>query len=151
MFTVSRHLDAPPEGVFTAFADTTIRRRWLRLPGRQTAYDHEFRIGGGESSRSTFTTMDAAAEELEYRSRYIELTPNRRLVFGYESTVNGVLCWTSLVPVQPRSQGSGTRLEWTEQAAFLTRTGDGSADLPHLRGTTVLRLNGLDAVLAACS
>ena len=31
--------------------------------------------------------------------------------------------------------------------AFLERTGDGSADLPHLRGAIQLRLNGLQQAL----
>jgi hypothetical protein len=45
------------------------------------------------------------------------------------------------------AETGGTRLEWTEQATFLRYAGDGSVDLAHLRGASVLRLNGLDAAL----
>lgn len=41
----------------------------------------------------------------------------------------------------------GTHLRWTEQAAFPARSARPEDDLPHLRGATRLRLNGLPAAL----
>ncbi|WP_242895227.1 SRPBCC domain-containing protein [Actinomadura litoris] len=146
-FTIARRLDAPPAEVFAAFADTHVRRRWARLPGSGSAYHHEFRVGGGETARSTFTVLDAPPEHLDYRSRYLDIVPDRRIVYVYASTVNDVLRWTSLVTVQLDGDAGSTDLAWTEQVAFLARTGDGSADLPHLRGATALRLNGLAVTL----
>jgi uncharacterized protein YndB with AHSA1/START domain len=146
-FTISRRLDAPRSAVFAAFADTAVRRRWFKLPGSGATYDHEFGVGGGETAQSTFTVMDAAPERLEYRSRYLDIVPDRRIVFVYGSTVNDVLRWTSLVTVLLADDAGSTLLTWTEQVTFLTRTGDGSADLPHLRGGTALRLNGLAVAL----
>ncbi|NGM14089.1 SRPBCC domain-containing protein [Verrucosispora sioxanthis] len=146
-FTISRHLDASPDEVFTAFADTTVRRRWFRLPGHAASYEHDFRVGGGETARSTYTGLDTAPERLEYRSRYIDIARIHRIVYGYEAIVDDELRWTSLVTVQLDAETDGTRLHWTEQAAFVMYTGDGSTDLAHLRGASVLRLNGLDAVL----
>src|SRR3712207_6864966 len=71
--------------------------------------------------------------------------PPRSTLFPYttlfRSTVNAVLRWTSLVTVLLDGDAGSTELTWTEQVAFLTRTGDGSADLPHVRGGTALRLN----------
>ena len=58
-----------------------------------------------------------------------------------------MLRWTSLVTVQLHGRSAKTQLDWTEQAAFLALTGDGGADVAHLRGGTRLRLNGLDAAL----
>ncbi|MEV6694921.1 SRPBCC domain-containing protein [Micromonospora sp. NPDC051196] len=146
-FTISRHLDVPPGVVFTAFADTAIKRGWFRLPGSGASYEHDFRVGGGETASSTFTGLDTAPERLEYRSRYIDIADAHRIVYGYEAIVDGDLRWTSLVTVRLDAETDGTRLEWTEQVAFLKCTGDGSTDLAHLRGASVLRLNGLDAVL----
>lgn len=147
MFTIARHLEVPPGGVFAAFADTAIRRRWFRLPGSEASYEHDFRVGGGEMARSTFTGLDAAPERLEYRSRYIDIADGHRIVYGYEAVVDGELRWTSLVTVRLDAETDGSRLEWTEQVTFLRYTGDGSSDLAHLRGGSVLRLNGLDAAL----
>ena len=41
-----------------------------------------------------------------------------------------------------------TRLTWVEQVTFLVRTGDGSADVPHLRGAIALRFNGLSVAVS---
>lgn len=146
-FTIGRHLDVPPGRVFTAFADAAIRRRWFRLPGSAASYQHDFRVGGGETAHSTFTGLDAEPERLEYRSRYIDIAHAHRIVYGYEAVVDDELRWTSLVTVRLDAETGGTRLEWTEQVTFLRYTGDGSSDLAHLRGGSLLRLNGLDAAL----
>ncbi|MCO5974939.1 SRPBCC domain-containing protein [Actinoallomurus soli] len=142
-FTISRRLDAPRPMVFAAFADTAVRRRWFELPGSGAAYHHEFGVGGGETAQSTFTIMDAPPKHLDYRSRYLDIVPNRRIVYVYESTVNDVLRWTSPVTVLLADEAGSTHLTWAEQVTFLIRTGDGSADPPHLRGGTALRTNGL--------
>jgi uncharacterized protein YndB with AHSA1/START domain len=147
-FTLGRSLAAPPASVFAAFADEEIRRRWLRFPGAVSEHRHTFGVGGGEDTRSTFTALDSPPELLHYRSRYLDVVPDERIVFVYESSIDGVLRWTALVTVLIADDGEGgSVLSWTEQIAFLTRTGDGSADLPHLRGGTALRLNGLAAAL----
>ena len=147
-FVISRGLDAPPAAVFGAFADEQTRRRWFRLPGSGATYRHEFRVDGGEDARSTFPIPDADPEQLAYRSRYLDIVEGRRIVFAYESIVDDVPRWASLVTVLiAAGEEGGSVLTWTEQVAFLARTGDGSADLPHLRGGTALRLNGLAAAL----
>jgi len=146
-FTISRHFEVPPGEVFAAFADTAIRRRWFRLPGSGASYEHDFRVGGGETARSTFTALEAAPEHLEYRSRYIDIAGTHRIVYGYEAVVDSELRRTSLVTVQLDAETDRTRLDWTEQVTFLKYAGDGSVELAHLRGGSTLRLNGLDAAL----
>ncbi|MBB4987551.1 MULTISPECIES: SRPBCC domain-containing protein [Streptomyces] len=146
-FTIELHLAAPPGSVFEAFADTPRRRRWFKLPGRQVSYDHDFTVNGGESATSVFTVPDAAPERLAYASRYLDIVPGSRIVYAYTSHVDGVPRWSSLVTVELEPEADGTHLRWTEQAAFLTRSAEPEHDLPHLRGATRLRLNGLAAVL----
>ncbi|MFC6150135.1 MULTISPECIES: SRPBCC domain-containing protein [Mumia] len=138
---------APPSRVWEAFADPAVRRRWFRLPGRDATYKHDFRVGGGESARSTFRTLDGTAEGVAYDSRFVDLAPARRIVLTYETHVDDVLRWTSLVTVALDATESGTQLRWTEQVAFVTPTGDGAHDLPHVRGGIRLQLNGLAAAL----
>jgi uncharacterized protein YndB with AHSA1/START domain len=146
-FTISRTFEAPPADVFAAFADTTIRRRWFRLPGTDASHEQDFRVGGGETARSTFTALDTPPERLEYRSRYIDIAAPDRLVYGYDFVLDDQLRWTSLVTVGLTADPAGTVLTWTEQATFVSCTGDGSTDLAHLRGGTFLQLNGLNAAL----
>jgi len=147
-FSITRSFEVDRAGVFAAFADDRRRRRWVRMPGRGATYDHDFRVGGGEDARSTFALPGAPTETLRNRSRYLDIVPDRRIVFVYEAIVDDVTRWASLVTVtfEDAPEGGAT-LTWTEQAAFLVRTDDGSADLPHLRTGTALRLNGLPAAL----
>ncbi|MFJ8754932.1 SRPBCC domain-containing protein [Streptomyces sp. NPDC102441] len=146
-FTVTLRLSASPAEVFRAFADSDLRRRWFKLPGSGATYEHDFRVGGGETAYSTFTTLDTPPQQLKFWSRYIDITPDVRIVYVYESHVDGVLRWTSLATVELHAEPGGAELAWTEQVAFVAPTGDGSDDLLHVRGGTRLRLNGLVAAL----
>ena len=148
-FAETRHLSVDPGAVFCAFADPNRWHRWFKLPGTDAIYEHDFRVGGVDRARSTFRHLDGTEERLEYRSRYIHLIKDEQIAFSYESLVDDVLCWTSLVSVQLDAEREGTRLTWTEQVAYFVSTGDGSVDLPHLRGALRLRLNGLPGALVA--
>ncbi|MGW7260319.1 SRPBCC domain-containing protein [Streptomyces sp. NPDC054834] len=146
-FTIEFHLAAPPDTVFEAFADTPSRRRWFRLPGRQVSYHHDFTVNGGETATSIFTVPGAAPEQLAYASRYLDIVSGSRIVYAYTSQVDGIPRWGSLVTVELQPETDGTHLRWTEHAAFLTPSAEPDHDLPHLRGATRLRLNGLAAAL----
>lgn len=149
-FSITRDFDANRADLFAVFADDRLRRQWFRMPGTGSVYDHDFHIGGGEEASSTFVMLDGQAEKLRNRSRYLDIIPDRRIVFVYEAIVDDVTRWVSLVTVTLADTEMGrSTLTWTEQVTFLKRTGDGSADLPHLRTGTTLRLNGIPAALKA--
>lgn len=147
-FTVPFTLGAAPDRVFAAFSDESLRRRWFRMPGPSATARHrlDFRVGGTEEAQSVFPGM-SGPEELEYRSRFLDLVPDRRIVHGYQARVNGVTRWTSQAVLEFAPAPEGTLLTWTEQYAFLVLTGDGSQDVAHLEGATRLRLNGLAALV----
>lgn len=146
-FTVTLRLSVSPGEVFRAFADPGLRRRWFKLPGRGATYEHDFRVGGGETASSTFTIPDMPPQRLRYWSRYLDIIPDVRIMYVYESHVDGVLRWTSLATVELHAQADATELSWTEQVAFVAPSGDGDDDLRHVRGGTRLRLNGLAGAL----
>ena len=146
-FVISHYLAASPQKAFQAFADTAIWRRWFKLPGSDASYRHDFRVGHGDSATSVFISSDMPPESLRYQSRYIDIVPARRIVYNYESVVDDVLRWTSLATIEFDAVHDGTQLRWTEQVVFVKLSGDGSHDLPHLRGATRLRLNGLLSAL----
>ena len=146
-FTISRHLPANPQAVFGLFADEGSWRRWFRMPGSGAAYEHDFRVGHGDHASSDFTHDDGRVERLENRAVYLAIDTAERIVFAYHAIVDGIPRWASLVTVELRPEGDGTELTWTEKVALLVPSGDGSHDLPHLRGAVRLRLNGLAAAL----
>ncbi|MFJ7147615.1 SRPBCC domain-containing protein [Streptomyces sp. NPDC100445] len=141
-FTVTR------AEVFRGFADTSVRRRWFRLPGSSATAEHEldFRVGGGETARNVFVNGDTE-ERLAYRSRFLDIVPDNRILYVYEAEVDGSRRWVSLVTVELADDPTGSRLTWTEKFTWLVPTGDGTQDLAHLRGGTRLQLNGLSAAV----
>ncbi|MGW6289929.1 SRPBCC domain-containing protein [Streptomyces sp. NPDC055107] len=141
-FTVAR------AEVFRGFADPSLKRRWSRLPGGSATAEHEldFRVGGAESARNVFVSGDTE-ERLAYRSRFLDIVPDARIVHVYEAEVDGSVRWISLVTVELDDEPAGSRLTWTEQYTWLVPTGDGTQDIAHLRGGTRLRLNGLSTVV----
>ncbi|NUS12814.1 MAG: hypothetical protein HOY69_15665 [Streptomyces sp.] len=147
-FTLDREFSVPREQVFRGFADLELRRRWFRLPGRSATAEHEldFRPGGGESARNVFVS-GGAEERLAFRSRFLDVVPDTRIVYSCGSEVNGVVRWVSLVTVELSDAPAGSRLTWTEQYTWLVYTGDGAQDVAHLRVGTRLLLNGLTAVV----
>jgi len=155
LFTLTRRFEASPEAVWHLWADEQLWRRWSRMPGSGASYEHDFRVGGGDLSRSVFTQPDGRTEHLENRATYFHLEPPHRLVFAYESIVAELPRWASLVTVTlapteatDADAAPATDLTWTEQVAFITPTGDGSHDLPHLRGAVQLRFNAMGLALA---
>ncbi|MFI0720600.1 SRPBCC domain-containing protein [Streptomyces sp. NPDC021224] len=143
-FTVELDLAVPRSRVFQAFAEAPLRRRWFRLPGPSATAEHEldFRVGGGEVARNVFVS-GGTEEPLVYRSRFLDIVPDTRIVHAYVTEVDGLRRWASLVTVELSDAPGGSRLTWTEQYTYLVWTGDGAQDVAHLRGGTRLVLNGL--------
>jgi uncharacterized protein YndB with AHSA1/START domain len=148
MFTLTNDLAAPPATVYAAFADPALRDRWFRIPGpsAQHRYELDFREGGGETASNNFP-VEGGVEALGYRSHFLDLVPDTRIVYAYDVVVDGRRRWASLATVELEPSAKGTRMSWTEQYAFLEVTGDGSGDVAHLRGGTQLRINGLSMLV----
>ncbi|GAA3151547.1 SRPBCC domain-containing protein [Streptomyces echinatus] len=147
-FSVGMDFTVKRAEVFRGFADPSLRGRWFRLPGGSATAEHEldFRIGGGENARNVFVSGDTE-EHLAYRSRFLDIVPDTRIVLVYEAEVDGSRRWISLVTVELSDEAAGSRLTWTEQYTWLVPTGDGTQDEAHLRGGTRLLLNGLSTVV----
>lgn len=147
-FTVTRRVAAPTDRVFAAFADLSVRQRWFRIPGKPGTAHHEldFRVGGGEIVRGTFTSVDVP-EHIEYGSRYLDIIPNERIVYTYELLLDERRRSVSLASIELASDGTETLITYTEQFAFLLYTADGHEDIAERKGGTQLQLNGLLTVV----
>jgi len=152
-FTIPLELPIPPDRLWPLLSELPERRKWVRMPGPSSTATHEldFRPGGGERLTNTFVSGDQS-EELENRSTFYDVVPERRIVASYEAIVGGTLRWVALVTVDLAPTKAGTHLDWTEQYAFVTLSApDGADDVKHLIGGTRLRLNGLVATVATLS
>lgn len=146
--TVSRDLSAPPERIWAAFADLEVRDRWFAIPGKDSRHELDFRVGGTETATGVFAPSDEA-ETVEWRSRIFDLEEPRRLVFGYELSVDGLRRTVSLVTVVLAPEDAGTRIDYTEQYTLLAFTDIEGQDEAHLRGSIPFLLNRLEGALNA--
>jgi uncharacterized protein YndB with AHSA1/START domain len=127
-FSIERNYAASPARVFNAFADEATKRRWF-AEGKDFAVDGfsaDFRVGGQEKSRFRFSGGGEGAPPkgtpLGNDTTYLDIVPNERIVFAYSMFVGDYRMSVSLATVQFFPAGKGTRLVFTEQAAFFERS-----------------------------
>jgi uncharacterized protein YndB with AHSA1/START domain len=133
-FTIERAYRAAPGRVFAAFADPAAKRRWFAEGEgffvREYAVD--FRVGGRETARFAFQGgppgAPSAGTPMGNDTVYQDIVPNERIVLAYTMTVAERRISASLATFELVPEGGGTRLVFTEQAAFFQ-----GADGPQMR------------------
>lgn len=129
MFTIERRYAAAPRRVYQAYADPVAFRRWFVDGEGWTIHEweHDFRVGGCAAGRFRFGDEGNATWFNE--TRYLDLVPDRRIVIAYvmgrEVAGEKQRASASLATTELIADGSGTRLIYTEQGAFL----DGADDI----------------------
>ncbi len=144
-FVIEREYPAKPGRVFAAWADAKAKGIWMDDPdygSDGSAYELEFRVGG----RERFGGKDPEGSTYRYDAVYYDIVPDQRIVYCYEMYAGGERMSVSIATVDiVPGAGSGSKLTYTEQAAFL----DG-IDKPEAReeGTTWM-LDNLGKYLAS--
>jgi uncharacterized protein YndB with AHSA1/START domain len=110
---IERFYDAAPARVFAAWADPNCKARWFSAPGAE--HELDFRIGGREVNRHGRPGEAVSS----FRARYRDIVADERIVYTYEMYADDTPISVSVVTVELRPEGGGTRLVFTEQAAFL--------------------------------
>jgi uncharacterized protein YndB with AHSA1/START domain len=133
-FAIDRNYPVAPSRVFAAFANGATKRRWFS-PGKGPevlAFTLDFRVGGREQSRYRFEGGPPGAPppgtEMCNDTLYQDIVPDQRIVFAYTMAIGDKRISASLGTVELVPEAKGTRLMYTEQAAFF----DG-ADGPTMR------------------
>ena len=147
-FVIERSYPASPERVFAAFSDPTKKRRWFGDDRgmKVEAFEMDFRVGGHDRTVSLMPeTTPFPGQALTNQTVYQDITPGRRIVWAYTMAIGERRISASLSTVELIAEGDGTRLVFTEQAAFF----EGS-DGPDMRrdGWSAL-LDNLGRALAA--
>lgn len=139
---IERTLKAPPERVFAAWADPEKKRRWFAEgePFVLEVFEADFREGGFERSR--FRVRNGP--EMTNETYYHEIIENRRVIQSYAMTLGGKRISVSLATLELAPAAEGTRLKFTEQAAFL----EGSDGVERRRDGWNVLLDRLTSLIA---
>ncbi|MDQ6437317.1 SRPBCC family protein [Mesorhizobium sp. LHD-90] len=116
-FIIERHYDFSPTVVFKAFSDPAHKRKWF-VDGEgwtTDSYESDFRVGGFERSRFRFGDGPPMGND----TVYLDIVPDRRIVFAYSMLMGDTPFSASLATIEFLPDGNGTKLTYTEQAAFL--------------------------------
>ena len=120
-FTVTRRYDARPARVFAAFADREIKQRWMGCEevSAPVIDQLDFHVGGREISRGG---GQDGAEHL-FDGRFLDIVPDRRIVFAFVMHVGGRKISASLGTVEFTPDGDGTVLTFNEQGVYFGEDG----------------------------
>ncbi|MGH6891354.1 MAG: SRPBCC family protein [Dongiaceae bacterium] len=116
-FSIERSYDAAPARVFRAFEDPVAKRRWFAEGEGWSVeqFDVDFKIGGYERSRFRFKDGPPIRNDTIYQ----DIVPDQRIIIAYSMTIGEDRISASLATIEFKPAGSGTRLVFTEQGAFL--------------------------------
>lgn len=116
-FTIERTYSASPERVFNAWADPKSKLAWYKCDDAwvQSGHQFDFRPGGRERLAST----PPGGLPHVFEALYYDIVPNRRIIYSYDLLIGTKRLSASLATIELEPHGSGTRLTFTEQSAFL--------------------------------
>jgi uncharacterized protein YndB with AHSA1/START domain len=136
-FVLERRYDFDPAQVYRAWVNPGAKARWFSGPPdkwTEELREMDVRVGGRDRLVGKF--IDGS--ESRFEALYLDVVPEKRLVYAYDMYWQGRKISVSLASVEFVLAGRGTKLVVTEQHAFL----DGHEDAgSRERGTRTLLEN----------
>ncbi len=116
-FVIERSYSASPARVFFALSDPQAKAKWFRGPEEWGPDRHamDFRVGGRETS----TGGPKGGPQHRFDAIYQDIVPDNRIVYTYDMHLDDKRISVSLATMELRPEGTGTRLIFTEQGAYL--------------------------------
>ena len=131
-FVIERSYPANASRVFAALSDPEKKQRWfVDAEGLESeSFEMDFRVGGFERSRFRLKAGTPLPEGTVCRNDtvYMDIVTDRRIVLAYSMMVGENRISSSLATFELVAAGPGTKLIFTEQAAFFE-----GADGPRVR------------------
>ena len=117
-FSIERVFDASPARVFAAFASPEAKSTWFKAPAEIETLDRtfEFRVGGTER----FHARWPGGMTSDFRAVYHDIVEGERIILVYDLFHNDEKLSVSLMTIEFRPEGRGTRLIHTEQGSYFT-------------------------------
>lgn len=118
-FTIERTYDVSVKRVFAAFTDVEVKARWFIGPRDAWTLEHralDLRVGGEEELVGRLKD----GRRTRFVARYHVIEPNERLVYAYDMFHGESHLSVSLASVTFEPSPGGSKMTFTEQAAFLT-------------------------------
>lgn len=144
-FRIDRKLQAAPARVFAAWSRAEAKQAWFSCheDWRDAGYALDFRVGGSEYNE----VGDGDGLAHVFRAHFLDIVPDRRIVYAYELLLGERRISVSLVTVAFQPDAGGTLMSFTEQVVFL----DGYTDNGERREGTEVGLDKLGAWLVSPS
>lgn len=116
-FVIERDLPGSPRHAFRFWCEVDLKKRWNDCHADWTVLEDtfDFRVGGEEAKR----WRTAEGNEQVFRAHYLDIVPERRIIYAYEMSFKGQRLSASLATVEFVRNGTQTRMIFTEQAALL--------------------------------
>jgi uncharacterized protein YndB with AHSA1/START domain len=125
-FVIERRFDHDISLVYRAWVDPAGKARWFNGPPDkwiEEVREMDVRVGGRDRLIGKFVD----GSESRFEALYLDVVPERRLVYVYDMHWQGKKISVSLASVEFVLAGKGTKLVLTEQHAFLDGYEDGGS------------------------
>ncbi|HVK68773.1 MAG TPA: SRPBCC family protein [Polyangium sp.] len=113
-FVIERFFQVSPARVFAAWSTAEQKRKWFGCHEGAT-HELDFRVGG----RETYRGGPKGGPIYTNETRFQDIVPNQRIVYTYDMQRDETRISVSVVTIELKAEGKGTRLVFTEQGAFL--------------------------------
>jgi uncharacterized protein YndB with AHSA1/START domain len=119
-FEIERSFPAQPQRVFAAFADPAKKLKWFREEDSSITeqFEMDFRVGGRERTQFRIKSGPFEGTICTNDTVYQDIVQDRRIVLAYTMTMGERRMSASLATFEMLEEGAGTKLIFTEQAAF---------------------------------
>ena len=116
-FVIERSYPSPPSHVFRALADRQAKSKWFVGPDEWQVgkFEMDFRVGGREHNSGG----RKGGPIHSFNATYQDIVENQRIIYAYDMHIDDRRISVSLATIELKPEGSGTRLTFTEQGAFL--------------------------------